>query len=246
VERVERVEELFLRLRLSGEELDVVDEEQVAPLAVARAELVHLLVLQRLHELVHEALGADVDDARFRPLLAHAMGDGVDEVRLAEPRAAADEERVVPPPAAARRRHRRRVRELVRRADDEVGERVLRVEPLDRAGATDARDPGDGVHGSPSWGGLSRRRMPTLAILRGSRSRPHGRARAHRAKRASGRSATGCSSAPSMIQRTWMLSPVSARGATRSPSAGNSPPPTGERTRRAREGLSTPSVRPSN
>ena len=41
VERVERVEELFLRLRLAGEELDVVDEEQVALLAVARAELVH-------------------------------------------------------------------------------------------------------------------------------------------------------------------------------------------------------------
>ena len=35
MERVERVEELFLRLRLRGEELDVVDEEQIAALAVA-------------------------------------------------------------------------------------------------------------------------------------------------------------------------------------------------------------------
>ena len=99
VERVERVEELFLRLRLAGEKLDVVDEEQVAPLAVARAELVHPLVLERLHELVHEPLGADVDDARARALLADAVRDRVDEVRLAEPRAAADEERVVAPPA---------------------------------------------------------------------------------------------------------------------------------------------------
>jgi hypothetical protein len=45
MERVEGVEELFLRLRLAREKLDVVDEEQVAPLAVARAKLVHLLIL---------------------------------------------------------------------------------------------------------------------------------------------------------------------------------------------------------
>ncbi len=60
VQRVERVEELFLRLRLAGQELDVVDQQQVALVAVARAELVHPLVLQRLDELVHEALGAEM------------------------------------------------------------------------------------------------------------------------------------------------------------------------------------------
>ena len=59
------------------------------------------------------------------------MRDGVNQVRLAEARAAADEERVVAAPAAARRRDRRGVGELVRRADDEVRERVLRVEPFD-------------------------------------------------------------------------------------------------------------------
>ena len=136
MERVERVEELFLRLRLRGEKLDVVDEEQVAPLAVAGAELAHLLVLQRLNELVHEALGGDVEDARVRPLRADSMRDAVDEVGLSEPSAAADEERVVPATAATRRRNRCSVGELIRRADDEAREGVLRVEALDRCGDT--------------------------------------------------------------------------------------------------------------
>ena len=44
VDRVERVEELFLRPLLVGDELDVVDEEQVDP-AVAGPELVDLALL---------------------------------------------------------------------------------------------------------------------------------------------------------------------------------------------------------
>ena len=111
-------------------------------LAVARAELVHLVVLERLDELVREALGRDVDDARVGPLLADAVRDGVHEVRLAEAGAAADEERVVAAAAAARRRDRRRVRELVRRADDEVRERVLRVEVVGRRRDAAARGGG--------------------------------------------------------------------------------------------------------
>ena len=113
VERVERVEELFLRLLAAGEELDVVDQEQIAVGAVARAELVHLVVLQRVDELVREAFGRHVHDARVRTLVEHAVRDGVHQVGLAETGAAADEERVVAAPAAARRSDRRRVRELV-------------------------------------------------------------------------------------------------------------------------------------
>jgi hypothetical protein len=131
VKRVERVKELLLRLRLACKEVDVVDQEQVAPLAEAVAEVVHALVLEGLHEFVHEALGADVDDARARPLLPDAIGDRVHEVRFAEPRAPADEQRVVAASAHPRRRHRRGVRQLVRRPHDEVGERVLLVQSLD-------------------------------------------------------------------------------------------------------------------
>jgi hypothetical protein len=86
---------------------------------------------QRLDELVHELLRADVDDPRVRPLLAKAMGDRVHQVRLSEPGPAADEERVVPSTTDTGSGHRRRVRELVRRSDDEVRERVLLVQPFD-------------------------------------------------------------------------------------------------------------------
>src|SRR5262249_42042034 len=67
MKRVERVEELFLRLRLRGEKLNVVDEEQVDPLAVPGAELAHPVFLERLDELVDELLGRDINDPRLRP-----------------------------------------------------------------------------------------------------------------------------------------------------------------------------------
>ena len=116
---------------LGREKLDVVDEKQIDALAVARAELVHLLILQRLHELVDELLGRDVEDAGVRSLGAKLVGDGVDEVGLSEPGPPADEERVVPASAASSGGDGRGVRQLVRRANDEVREGVLRVQPFD-------------------------------------------------------------------------------------------------------------------
>ena len=63
-----------------------------------------------------------------RVVLQHVLPDGVHQVGLAESDAAVDEERVV----GARRRFRHRaagrVRELVRRSDDEGVERVARVQ----------------------------------------------------------------------------------------------------------------------
>ena len=166
VQGVERVEELFLRLGLARQEVDVVDQQHVAPVAVARAELVHPLVLQRLDELVHEPLGADVDDARAGLLLAHAVGEGMHQVGLAQAGASADEQRVVAPSADPGGRHGRGVGQLVGRPDHEVRERVLRVEALDRGcGDGHARL---GHHGVDARGGLV-----------GSRGSDRERARAH-------------------------------------------------------------------
>ena len=69
VDRVEGVEELLLGPLLVGDELDVVDEEQVDP-AVAGTELVDLALLDRGDELVGELLAGRVDDA-----LARELGD---------------------------------------------------------------------------------------------------------------------------------------------------------------------------
>ena len=63
VQRVERVEELLLGLRLALEELDVVDEQDVGA-AEARLEVLGALRLDRGDELVREALGGRVADAQ--------------------------------------------------------------------------------------------------------------------------------------------------------------------------------------
>ena len=69
-QRVEGVEELFLRAVLAGEELDVVDQQRVDLLELA-LELVHRLVLQRLHHRAEELL-ASAGTARACPGCARA------------------------------------------------------------------------------------------------------------------------------------------------------------------------------
>ena len=59
IQRVERVEELGLGLLAFGEELDVVDEQDV-DVAVAPLERLGLVVAQAVDEVVGELLGGDV------------------------------------------------------------------------------------------------------------------------------------------------------------------------------------------
>src|SRR5581483_7841917 len=59
VERVERVEELFLDPLLVLEELDVVDQQYVVG-AVALLEALDALVAERVDEVVHERLARNV------------------------------------------------------------------------------------------------------------------------------------------------------------------------------------------
>src|SRR5262249_34137987 len=119
-ERIEGMKELFLRLLAPGEELNVIEEQQVAPVAVPRAELVHLVVLKGFDELVREAFGRDVDDACVRLLLEDTMRDRVHQVGLAEACSTAQKERIVPRAPFSGRSTRSGVGELVGRSDDEV------------------------------------------------------------------------------------------------------------------------------
>ena len=127
VQVVERVEELLLELLGALEELDVVDEQHV-DLAVAAFEAGHALRAHRVDELVHHRLGRDVADALAREQLAHVMADRVQQVGLAEPGRAVDEQRVVGTGRALGHRQRGGVREAVRRADDELVERVAGIQ----------------------------------------------------------------------------------------------------------------------
>src|SRR5439155_17843318 len=94
VEMIERVEELCLCLLAFGEELDVVDEQDVH-LAVAMAELVALAFAYRLDELRDEALRGHVPHADPWVNAVHVVTDRDQQVCRAQTDAAVDEQRVV-------------------------------------------------------------------------------------------------------------------------------------------------------
>ena len=120
-QRVEQVEELFLRAVLAAEELDVVDQQQVER-AVVALEVVEGLVLVGAHDVGDVGLGVDVADLRRRVALQDVVADRLDQVRLAEPDAAVDEQRVVGGRVLGDL-HAGGARELVRLAGDEASRR---------------------------------------------------------------------------------------------------------------------------
>ena len=81
--RIKVVEELFLCPLFVGDELDVVDEEQVdAP--VATSEVVDLALLDAGNEFVCELLAGRIDNALARKAGDDRVTDGVHEMRFAE------------------------------------------------------------------------------------------------------------------------------------------------------------------
>jgi hypothetical protein len=123
------MEELLLDPLLPFDELDVVHEEDVV-VAVAPLEALDAgtALSHRVDELVHEGLARHVSRRQATRVLADVVTDRLEEVRLSEARAAVDEERVVRLCRRLRHGQGGRVREAVRRSDDEEIERVLRVQ----------------------------------------------------------------------------------------------------------------------
>ncbi len=160
VDRVERVEELFLGPFLVRDELDVVDEQQVDP-AIAGAELVDLALLDRGDELVGELLAGRVDDALARELGDDLVADRVHQVGLAEADAAVQEERVVGVARSLGDGQAGGVGQAVGRPDDEVREGVARVDEGRPALAADT--------------GRFEPHLLALATRRGARRRGDGR-----------------------------------------------------------------------
>ena len=132
VQRVERVEELGLRPFLADDELDVVDEQDVHA-AVPLAEFENAVVPNRVDDLVHEAFGRDVRELQPRAVRQDVVADRVHQMGLAQTDAAVEEQRVVRTRRRFSHRAAGRVRELIRRADDE------RVEGVAGTQAADAR-----------------------------------------------------------------------------------------------------------
>ena len=133
-ERVEGVEEFFLRAFLAAEELDVVDQEQIG-LAIAFAEFDQRAVLDRVDELVDENLARKVHDLRAFLLRPNVLADRLHQMRLAESDAAINEKRVVGFGRRLRHGEAGGMRDLVVRPDDERLESVARIESERAAGA---------------------------------------------------------------------------------------------------------------
>ena len=127
VQGIEGVEELFLRALLAGEELDIVDHQDVDG-PVLLAEELGLAFLDGADDLVGELFTRDIEHAHLGVVLQHAVADGVHEVGLAEADAAVHEERVVDLARRFGDGHGRRMGKAVRAAGHEGFEGVLRVQ----------------------------------------------------------------------------------------------------------------------
>ena len=127
VEIVEGMEELLLRGVFAGNELNIVDQEQVRA-AVFEAELVVLAFAQSVDQLVGELVALDIDDVVVRMRFVNLVGNGIEQVRLADAGRAVDEKRVIGICRLFRDGDGCGVCKAVAVADDEVIEGELRIE----------------------------------------------------------------------------------------------------------------------
>jgi len=112
------MEEFLLRALLAGDELYVVEQQQIDH-AVLVAEGLHVRLLDRGDQLVGEILALYINNAEFRVRAAQDIRDRVHQMGLAQTGVAVDEQRVVFRSRALCDRIGRRVSEFVGRADDE-------------------------------------------------------------------------------------------------------------------------------
>src|SRR5579863_5611417 len=94
VQRIEGMEELFLRALFLRQELDVVDQQHIH-VAEFVAEAGHLVVAQRVDHFVGELLAGYVTYGRLRHALGDFMANRLHQVGLAHTNAAIEEKRVV-------------------------------------------------------------------------------------------------------------------------------------------------------
>ena len=176
IQGVERVEELLLGAGLAGEELDVVDEQDVG-VAVGVLEGVDRLGAQRADEVVGEGLGGGVADGGTTAVVQDVVADGMEEVGLAEAGRGVEEEGVVGLAGELGDGEGGGVGQAVALADDELLESVAGVE-LGRC-AVGPEAPGSGLDGAA----LPRRRRRRGCGCPGSAARS-ARARVRSARRA--------------------------------------------------------------
>ena len=97
IQGIKGVEQLLLAGVLAGDELHVVHQKQVhRPILVPEA--LHVVAVAQIRdELVDEVLAFDVHDPVVGVMFPHPVGDGVEQVGLAQPRLAVDKQGVIGP-----------------------------------------------------------------------------------------------------------------------------------------------------
>ena len=126
------MEKFLLRALLAGDELYVVQQQQVNH-AVLVAECLYVAFLDGGDQLVGEILTLYIYNAVFRMGAAQHVCNRVHQMRFTQTRVAVDEKRVVLCRRALRNRKCSRMREFVARTDDKTLKRVVVIRRSARA-----------------------------------------------------------------------------------------------------------------
>ncbi len=94
MKRVEGVKKLFLGALFAGQELDVIDQQQI-DIAEALTEAGHAVMLDAVDQLIGELLAGNVADRKVGAVLLHLVPDGLHQVGLAHSHSTVEEQRVV-------------------------------------------------------------------------------------------------------------------------------------------------------
>ncbi|OMP13430.1 hypothetical protein COLO4_01703, partial [Corchorus olitorius] len=150
---LEGVEELLLRAVLVGEELHIVDQQQIQRV-VALLEFVKSAALVGLDHIRDELLGVDVENFRVGLVGQQLVAHGMHQVGLAQAHAAVDEQRVVQVAGRARHMHGGRACHAVGRAFHQgfKGQRGVQARTEDRRCRVFASDRGHRGDNGFRWG----------------------------------------------------------------------------------------------
>ena len=123
------MEKLLLDSFLAGQELDIVNQEDVHG-SIRGFEMLHAALGQGGDEIIHEFFRSGVNDFGFRVPFEHLRADGLHQMGLAQTHAAVDEQRVVHRTRFFADRDRSRVGQLIVGADNESVKGVFRIQGL--------------------------------------------------------------------------------------------------------------------
>lgn len=120
-------EKFFFSPVLPAERMDIVHDQDVDG-ADLLPEIEHLSILKMVDQVVHELFGGGIEDLQARVLAQGRMPDGVHQVRLAQTRSSVDVKRVIGLGRVLGHRDSRGVGELIAVSDNEIVERIVRVQ----------------------------------------------------------------------------------------------------------------------